>query len=575
MSQRYNRAPALLVPLFLLLACEHAPAPIEPGADACELCRMGIADTRFAGQAISSTGKRWKFDSVECLTGFVQSLDPDVELHSVWVSGFDDPDTWLPASEALYLHSPTLTSPMGMGFAAFSSESARENARQRFPGEVLSWDEVRARVARAWPDGSPHRGRHTEEEGPMVMGEPQGGEALQVQVGADAFSSLQEAIDAAPRGAVIRLRSGVIRPPRPLRLERPVTLEGEPGAVLDGADSGQILEITGDSVAVRGMTFRNVGRSFMEDRAAVKVEGALDCRIEDNRFEDTFFGIYLANAGGCQVLRNRLQSHEVRETSSGNGIHLWYSKDVRIEDNEIRGHRDGIYFEFVERAQVVGNRSEENLRYGLHFMFSDSCDYRNNRFSDNGAGVAVMYSRDVTMTGNDFVHNRGNAAFGLLLKDISDARIEHNSFAQNSVGLYAEGVNRLTATGNEFRENGWAIKLMADSEETRFLENDFLANSFDVSTNSRRTQAEFDGNYWDGYRGYDLDRDGFGDVPHYPVRLFSLVVEQNEPTLVLLRSFLVSLLDLAESVVPILTPASLADGAPAMRRRARTGVTRS
>jgi len=532
---------------------------------------MGIADTRFAGQAISRTGKRWKFDSVECLAGFVQSRDPDIELHSLWVSGFDDPDAWLPVSEALFLHSSTLASPMGMGFAAFSSESARAHAREQFPGEPLSWDEVQARVARAWPDGSPHRGRHSEEEGPMAMGATRSGETLPVQVGADGFSSLQEAIDAAPRGAIIRLRAGVVQPPRPVRLERPVTLEGEPGAVLDGSDSGQILEITGDSVAVRGVTFRNVGRSFMEDRAAVKVEGALDCRIEDNQFENTFFGIYLANSGGCQVLRNQLQSYELKETSSGNGIHLWYSKDVRIEDNEVRGHRDGIYFEFVEGAEVVGNRSEGNLRYGLHFMFSDSCDYRDNRFYDNGAGVAVMYSRDVTMTGNDFLHNRGNAAFGLLLKDISDARIEGNSFAQNSVGLYAEGVNRLTAAGNEFRENGWAIKLMADSEETRFLENDFLANSFDVATNSRRTQAEFDGNFWDGYRGYDLDRDGLGDVPHFPVRLFSLVVEQNEPTLVLLRSFLVSLLDLAESVVPILTPASLADSAPAMRGHGRVG----
>jgi nitrous oxidase accessory protein len=55
-------------------------------------------------------------------------------------------------------------------------------------------------------------------------------------------------------------------------------------------------------------------------------------------------------------------------------------------------------------------------------------------------------------------------------------------------------------------------------------------------------------------------------VEHRPVRLFSLIVERNEPTMVLLRSPLVALLDRAERVVPSLTPETLSDATPLMRR---------
>ena len=35
----------------------------------------------------------------------------------------------------------------------------------------------------------------------------------------------------------------------------------------------------------------------------------------------------------------------------------------------------------------------------------------------NGAGVAVMYTHDVSMIGNTFSENSGSASYGLLLKD--------------------------------------------------------------------------------------------------------------------------------------------------------------
>jgi nitrous oxidase accessory protein len=170
------------------------------------------------------------------------------------------------------------------------------------------------------------------------------------------------------------------------------------------------------------------------------------------------------------------------------------------------------------------------------------------------------------MIANRFESNWGSAAYGLLLKEIYDARLDSNQFVHNTTGLFADGATRLVAEHNRFADNGWAVKLMASTQDATFTGNTFLGNTFDVSTNSRQATSHFRDNYWDEYRGYDLNRDGVGDVPHRPVRLFSLQVAGNEPTLIMLRSPIVSVLDAAERVLPSLTPDMLADPTPRMRR---------
>jgi len=218
----------------------------------------------------------------------------------------------------------------------------------------------------------------------------------------------------------------------------------------------------------------------------------------------------------------------------------------------------------VRESEVLGNTSEHNLRYGLHFMYSDDCRYVDNIFRANSAGVAVMMTKRVIMAGNRFESNWGSASYGLLLKEVYDVRLERNRFIRNTVGVLADGANRIDAEHNEFRRNGWALKLLASTDEGHFRANNFIGNTFDVATNNRESTNELAGNYWDAYRGYDLDHDGVGDVVFHPVRLFSLLVQTNESSLVLLRSVFVSLLDAAERAIPTLTPQALVDRSPMM-----------
>jgi nitrous oxidase accessory protein len=386
-----------------------------------------------------------------------------------------------------------------------------------------------------------------------------------LEVSAARGPSIAATIARANPGDRIVVTRGVYTEPT-IVVDRRLTISGEPGAVIDGSLATHTLRIDADDVTVRGLVFRNVSPSHVEDRAAIRVGAVHGCRIEDNRIENAFFGIYLAGTTGCRVARNELVGGVRTEDRSGNGIHLWSARDIDVIDNRITGHRDGIYLEFTHETRVGGNTSERNLRYGMHFMYSDGCRYEHNVFRDNSSGVAVMYTRGVVMADNRFEGNWGSAAYGLLLKEIYDAHLSGNRFVHNTTALVADGATRLVADSNVFEENGWALRLLASTQDASFSGNSFVANTFDVSTNSRQSTTRFRANYWDAYRGYDLNHDGTGDVPFRPVRLFSLLVERNEPTLILLRSAVVSVLDVAERVLPSLTPELLADPTPRMRR---------
>lgn len=398
----------------------------------------------------------------------------------------------------------------------------------------------------------------------IVPGTASAQRTLTVGAGAQ-YATLGSAIQAARGGDRITVRAGTYREPT-IVVDRPLEIVGEGLPTLDGEHDRQIMLVTADDVTVRGLRFANVGVSFVKDNAALRFEGVRNCVAAGNRLDDAFFGIYLANVTGCRIERNVIAGNARSESNSGNGIHLWSSRGITIADNEIAGQRDGIYFEFVHDSDVRDNVSERNLRYGLHFMYSDDCSYVGNTFQANGAGVAVMYTRRVTMTGNRFVRNWGSAAYGLLLKEVYDAHLERNVFRHNTTGLFADGANRLVATHNDFSDNGWALKLDASTADGRITANNFTGNTFDVVTNGRSVTTTFSGNYWDAYDGYDRNHDGTGDVPFRPVRLFSVVVERNAPALILLRSAFVRLIDATERVVPALTPDDLVDPAPSMKR---------
>jgi nitrous oxidase accessory protein len=377
-------------------------------------------------------------------------------------------------------------------------------------------------------------------------------------------SSVRKAIELAAPNDTILLENGTYKE-GPLTITKPLRLIGVDGPVLDGEGKHEILTLSGQNILVKGIHFANAGYNSMNDYAAIKVIDAQNVIVENNTITYAYFALHIANTYYSIVRNNTIKGSPKTEQTTGNGIHLWKSEHMLVEDNHIEGHRDGIYFEFVTNSIIQNNYSTRNIRYGLHFMFSHNDAYINNVFKDNGAGVAVMYSKKVLMHSNLFDHNWGPNAYGILLKEISDSRIIHNTFLQNTVAILMEGTNRIAVERNTFTANGWAMKVQASCDENTFFHNNFHGNTFDLGTNGTMTLNRFYSNYWDKYEGYDLDKNGTGDVAYHPVSMYSMVIEQNPNSLLLLRSFMVSLLDKAEKAIPSLTPVHLQDEAPRMK----------
>jgi len=376
---------------------------------------------------------------------------------------------------------------------------------------------------------------------------------------------LKQAINNSSEGDTLVIKAGIYHESG-IVINKSLTIFGEKNSIILANASNHIITIKAKNVTISGLEFKNTHVSYISDNAAIKLDEAENCTIRNNTFENNFFAIYLAKSSNVLVENNIIKANFIKESAAGNGIHLWYCKNITLKNNNVKGQRDGIYFEFVEESTVINYHIEKNLRYGLHFMFSNRCNYYQNVFKNNGAGVAVMYTKNVEMKDNRFEYNWGSASFGLLLKEITDSKIENNLFLKNSKGLYSESSNRIQVKSNTFEQNGWAVKVMGNCMDNVFESNNFLANTFDVATNTRQNFNTFNSNYWDNYSGYDLDNNGVGDVPHRPVKLFSYLVELNEPALTLTRSFFVSMLNMAESILPVLTPETLIDSNPLMRR---------
>ncbi len=378
------------------------------------------------------------------------------------------------------------------------------------------------------------------------------------------IKTIKEGLTTAKPGDTVKVHGGIYKEGNIL-IDKKIVFIGINHPTIDGEKKHEVISIKHDSVVVDG--FKIIGSSVaaLSEPSGIKVYARRHVVIKNNILNDNFFGVYLENCHNVIVKNNFIKAYEIEEPKIGNGVHCWKSSNIQVIANTIIGHRDGIYFEFVSESIAWRNISDHNKRYGLHFMFSNDNAYIGNVFRNNGAGVAVMYSKKVKMFNNIFEKNRGNGTYGLLLKDISDGYMFNNKFVDNTIAIYSEGSIRIKIEKNEFINNGWAFKIQANSMDNEIVNNNFKGNTFDMATNGTLVMNTFDSNYWDKYEGYDINRDGLGDVPYHPLSLFAVLVENTPSTMLLYRSFMITLLDKSEKVLPSITPDNFIDNTPLMK----------
>jgi nitrous oxidase accessory protein len=376
--------------------------------------------------------------------------------------------------------------------------------------------------------------------------------------------------------------------PGPITIAKPLILLGEPGAIIRGNGSGNVITITADDVTVRGFAISGSGLRLSDDNAAVFVTGNR-VTIEKNTITDSLHGVYLKKVSQAQVLNNRIQgktslapsdepvekaigsSSENCDTTlvanrRGNGIHQWNCENNLLRGNDISDARDGIYFSFTNHSRVENN-VVYHVRYGLHYMYSDNNILTGNTFSDNAAGAAIMFSKELVLRGNRFVNNRGHRAYGLIFQSSDRSRLEGNEITENAVGLSLNQCNQNQVIGNRVTRSYIGLRFGSNSEGNLFSENVFAHNLHPIETGAsdvsgNQWAARGVGNFWAEAAPFDLDEDGINDLPHRELDLLGILRRDFPPVAFLSESPALQLLRFAEERAALPGASYIEDPAP-------------
>jgi len=376
-------------------------------------------------------------------------------------------------------------------------------------------------------------------------------------------SSLQSRVDAASPGATIDVAPGEYD--GDLIIDRPLHLIGHGRPLLLGSGEGTVLAITAPDVVVEGFDIDGRGGGDLgRDASGIHI-AAPRAVVRGCAIRNTLFGIYLREAPGTRIEGCRI--HGIKEKPAGekgSGIHVWNTDGFTLIQNDVVDVRDGLYIQSSPHGMILGNVARD-VRYGLHYMYSDDNVFEDNVFERADAGTAVMYSRRLTFRRNQFLHNRGFASVGLLLKTCDDVTAAENVIADNARGIFLEGSARVTIRDNAIAESDIAVVLFDSTTESTFTGNAFIGNLSPLSLVGKRPGASFVGNYWSDNDSPDLDGDGQTDQPYRLSSLFDHLRGNVTAADLFSRSLSADALAAAERSLPVLDPVPVVDPAPLAR----------
>jgi nitrous oxidase accessory protein len=388
-------------------------------------------------------------------------------------------------------------------------------------------------------------------------------------------------IAAARPGATVVVPAGVHRDR--LKIDKPLTLVGAPGAVIDGGGTGDIVRVAASGVTIRNLVLRNSGTDLTAMNAGIFVEkAAANVTIAGNRLDRILFGVYLNGAAGTKVLDNVIRGiPELREVDRGDGIHLWSDTGVLVRGNDVGGTRDGIYIYISPHNEIVGNRLHE-LRYGIHYMYSHHNLIAGNSSTGNRSGYALMQSNHLDVRSNI---SRGDHDYGFVLNYVTFSEFAGNTVSGTVGERGSEGVAIPGGDGkgvfvynsefdrfhgNRIANNPIGIHVTAGSDHVSFWDNAFERNRIQVKY-VQNTDQEWSwrgvGNYWSDYLGWDMNSDGFGDAPYRPNDGVDVLLWEYPAAALLMSSPAVLVLRYVQHVFPVFTPPGVQDSHPLMKPR--------
>ncbi|UCN00106.1 nitrous oxide reductase family maturation protein NosD [Sulfurimonas sp. SWIR-19] len=370
---------------------------------------------------------------------------------------------------------------------------------------------------------------------------------------------LQEAIDKAPAGSILKLPKGIYK--GSVVINKPLSIIGqEEGVIIDGENNGTVITSKSSYVTLRNLTIVNSGDRHENVDAAIAMSESKQCEISNCTIKNCLFGIDLQMVNNSIIQNNTISSKPFALGLRGDGLKLWYSNDNIVRGNRLIKSRDMVVW------YSHGNLIEENFgkdgRYSLHFMYAGKNIIKNNYYELNSVGIFFMYSQDSIAVGNVIKSSQGATGMGIGLKDASNFTIKDNTVIYCAQGLYIdrspfEPGTHNTIVDNKILYNAEAMHFHSLSENNIIKNNIIQGNIEDIVNDSRGSKTnenEISGNYWDKYEGFDKNHDGIGDTPHKVYQYADQLWVYNSNVKFFYASPVISLLNFLAKLAPFTKP---------------------
>ncbi|MGO9392585.1 nitrous oxide reductase family maturation protein NosD [Rhodoblastus sp.] len=377
--------------------------------------------------------------------------------------------------------------------------------------------------------------------------------------------SVAEALSQAAPGDTLRLAKGVFR--GGIVIDKPgLTIDGEPGATLDGNETGNVITIVAPDATIRGLTIQRSGLTLIDKNSGIFVDRTGDrAHIEDNRFSDNLIAIYLDGPHDAMVRHNKIVGlQRLRRTERGPSVSLWNTPGSAIVDNDFRSGRDGV-FSVSSNHNIVRGNTFHDMRFAVHFMYTNDSDVVGNLSVGNDVGYVMMYSDRLDVRDNVSDKDRDH---GLLFNYANNSRVEDNATRGSDKCVFIYNANKNRFSGNWFEGCNIGIHFTAGSERNEITDNAFVNNRTQVmyvGTKLLDWSVHGRGNYYSDNPAFDLNGDGIADTTYRPNNLMDQVIWRAPAAKLLLNSPAVQVVRWAQAQFPAIHPGGVIDTAPLMK----------
>ncbi|MCF6215463.1 MAG: nitrous oxide reductase family maturation protein NosD [Emcibacter sp.] len=377
--------------------------------------------------------------------------------------------------------------------------------------------------------------------------------------------NLQSAVDGADSGDRIFLSAGTYA--GPLLILKPVEIIGGRGVVIKGRGLGNVITVKSSGVSLSGLTVTGSGLLLeTQDSGIFLSREATGAIVEGNMIADNLIGVYIWGAKDAIVRNNIIRGRQdMRVNERGNGVQIWNAPGAIVEGNDIQFGRDGIFVN-TSKENIFRNNNIHNVRFAVHYMYTNKSKVINNISTGNDIGFAIMFSTHVEITGNRSINDRKR---GILFNYANRVKLLDNHVTGGPKKcIFIYNSNRNIIRDNLLAGCDIGVEFTAGSEKNDISGNAFVGNRMQVKyvgTRWLEWSLEGRGNYWSDNTAFDMDGDGIADNIYRPNDMTDQLLWRYPSAKLLMNSPAVLLLKWAQSAFPALHPGGVVDSAPLMK----------